>query len=102
MPCHVLAFLQEFGAGHMLYFYFLKYCAFMFAFLAICPGAVQITMNVAGGFLSLRADFDALTLGNFGLQSSNSNAANLNITLPSSNAGKGASVTYVADSVFRS
>jgi hypothetical protein len=81
----------------MLYFYFLKYCAFMFAFLAI-----QITMNVAGGFLSLRADFDALTLGNFGLQSSNSNAANLNITLPSSNAGKGASVTYVADSVFRS
>jgi len=32
----------------MLYFYFLKYCAFMFAILAICPGAVQITMNAAG------------------------------------------------------
>mmetsp|Transcript_23311 Transcript_23311/g.64404 ORF Transcript_23311/g.64404 Transcript_23311/m.64404 type:complete len:924 (+) Transcript_23311:130-2901(+) len=83
---------KEFGAGHMLYFYFLKYCAIIFAILAICPGAVQITMNAAGGFLSSFADFDTLTLGNFGLQSSNVNAANLNITLPSSNAGADAEI----------
>lgn len=60
----------------------------MFAFLAICPGAVQITINAAGGFLSNRADFDTLTLGNFGLQSSNANAASLNVTLPSTNGGQ--------------
>ncbi|KAF5827768.1 hypothetical protein DUNSADRAFT_18781 [Dunaliella salina] len=86
---------KEFGAGHMLYFYFLKYCAVMFVILAICPGAVQISMNAAGGFLSVYADFDTLTLGNFGLQSSNVNAANLNITLPSSNDGADAEIAIL-------
>jgi hypothetical protein len=72
----------------MLYFYFLKSMAIMFLVLSVCPGTVQIMMNLAGNFLAAYSDLDAVSLANFGLQSSNNNSASLNVQLPTTNNGK--------------
>lgn len=62
--------LKEFGTGHLLYFYWLVWNALLFSTLFLLAGLPQVVANGLGSFYD-SADFDAVTLGNYGLISSN-------------------------------
>eukprot|EP00775_Hariotina_reticulata_P002590 gene2590-2892_t len=57
--------LKELGVGHMLYFYFLKWMAFLFAGLSLLTALPNMALNISGKYFD--AGFVELsTLGNFG------------------------------------
>jgi hypothetical protein len=57
--------MTNFGEGHYLYFCFLKNMAFLFGFLALMPGLINIAINVSGGWYA-SGDFQLTTIGSFG------------------------------------
>ncbi|MEW5317928.1 MAG: hypothetical protein WDW38_009187 [Sanguina aurantia] len=71
--------LKEFGQGHLLYFYFLKYMAILFCALAVMPALPMIMINISGAYF-VSADLERTTAGNFGLVSSSGNALTINVT----------------------
>ncbi len=87
--CAQVSDFKEFGAGHLIYFYFLRHMAVVFGILAAVPALPLLIFNLGGQFLDTGAlNFEATTLGNFGMPSSNSNISSLPISLPSTNKGR--------------
>eukprot|EP00198_Chlamydomonas_reinhardtii_P003565 XP_001692901.1 predicted protein [Chlamydomonas reinhardtii] len=68
--------LKEFGEGVLLYFYLLKYTAYVFAVLAVFPALPLMVFNGMGGWY-IKADVERTTLGNFGLLSFDGSSSEL-------------------------
>ncbi|KAG2438791.1 hypothetical protein HXX76_005332 [Chlamydomonas incerta] len=68
--------LKEFGEGVLLYFYLLKYTAYVFAVLAVFPALPLIVFNGLGGWY-IKADVERTSLGNYGLLSFDGSSADL-------------------------
>ncbi|KAG2453353.1 hypothetical protein HYH02_001577 [Chlamydomonas schloesseri] len=95
--------LKEFGEGVLLYFYLLKYTAYVFAVLAVFPALPLIIFNGLGGWY-IKADVERTSLGNFGLLSFDGNSAELaaaaNITFGRS--GRSATTEGAVTALFMS
>lgn len=78
---------KEFGPGHLLYFYFLRYMAIVFGVISVLSALVMIIFYAGGGFLANASDFERASIGNFGLPSSNNDSSSLQVSLPTTNRG---------------
>ncbi len=93
-----VADFKEFGAGHLLYFFWLRYMAVVFLVLALVPAVPLMVFYLGGQFLtSSSTDLEASTIGNFGLPSSDADTASLPIVLTAANRGE----RYHTMSLFR-
>jgi len=76
--------LKMFGQGHMLYFMFLKYMAVAFCCLSVVPGLVSTVIYATSSWFSeSTTNLELVTLGNFGLQSTNEGASQLGLLFQS-------------------
>ncbi|WIA18083.1 hypothetical protein OEZ85_009564 [Tetradesmus obliquus] len=57
--------LKEFGVGHMMYFYFLRWMAVLFALLTIITAVPNMALNYTGKYYDT-GQMELLSLGNFG------------------------------------